>query len=152
MIKPTRTWLLRIALIVLAGVIAFYAWKALRPDGLPEGFAGSNGRIEATEINVAAKMSGRIRDIMVNEGDFVTAGEVLAVMDTAVLEAQLREAEAQLERALIGIETAQDQVTQRTAEKSSAEAVVAQRKAEPSAAEKRLSRTEKLAERGIVPA
>jgi HlyD family secretion protein len=152
MIKLNKAWLLRIALIVLAGVIAFYAWKTLRPNGLPEGFAGSNGRIEATEINVAAKMSGRIKEILVNEGDFVTAGEVLAVMDTAVLEAQLREAEAQLERAKIGIETAQDQVTQRKAEKSTAEAVVAQRKAEFSAAQKRLSRTEKLAERGIVPA
>lgn len=152
MIKLNKAWLLRIALIVLAGVIAFYAWKTLRPNGLPEGFAGSNGRIEATEINVAAKMSGRIEEILVNEGDFVTAGEVLAVMDTAVLEAQLREAEAQLERAKIGIETAQNQVTQRKAEKSTAEAVVAQRKAEFSAAQKRFSRTEKLAERGIVPA
>ncbi|MCC6711723.1 MAG: HlyD family efflux transporter periplasmic adaptor subunit [Candidatus Dadabacteria bacterium] len=152
MIKLNRAWLLRIALVVLAGIIAFYAWKALRPNGLPEGFAGSNGRIEATEINVAAKMSGRIKEIMVNEGDFVTAGEVLAVMDTAVLEAQQREAGAQLERALIGIETAEDQVAQRKAEKSTAEAVVAQRKAELSAAQKRLSRTEKLAERGIVPA
>lgn len=152
MIKLNRAWLLRIALVVLAGFIAFYAWKALRPNGLPEGFAGSNGRIEATEINVAAKMSGRIKEIMVNEGDFVTAGEVLAVMDTAVLEAQQREAGAQLERALIGIETAEDQVAQRKAEKSTAEAVVAQRKAELSAAQKRLSRTEKLAERGIVPA
>lgn len=152
MIKLNRAWLLRIALVVLAGIIAFYAWKALRPNGLPEGFAGSNGRIEATEINVAAKMSGRIKEIVVNEGDFVTAGEVLAVMDTAVLEAQQREAGAQLERALIGIETAEDQVAQRKAEKSTAEAVVAQRKAELSAAQKRLSRTEKLAERGIVPA
>ncbi len=152
MTKSTRTWLLRIALIIIAGVIAFYAWKTLRPDGLPEGFAGSNGRIEATEINVAAKMSGRIKDIMVNEGDFVTAGEVLAVMDTAVLEAQLREAEAQLERALVGIRTAENQATQRTAEKSTAEAVVEQRKAELDAAQKRLSRTETLAERGIVPA
>lgn len=152
MIKPTKTWLLRIALIVLAGVIAFYAWKTLRPDGLPEGFAGSNGRIEATEINVAAKMSGRIKEIMVNEGDFVTAGEVLVVMDTAVLEAQLREAEAQLERALIGIETTHDQVTQRTAERSAAAAIVAQRNAELEAVQKRLSRTEKLAEKGIVPA
>ena len=152
MIKLNKAWLLRIALILLAGVITFYAWKTFRPNGLPEGFAGSNGRIEATEINVAAKMSGRIREILVNEGDFVTVGEVLAVMDTAVLEAQLREAEAQLERALIGIETTQNQVTQRTAEKSSAEAVVAQRKAELDAVQKRLSRTEKLAERGIVPA
>ena len=147
MIKLNKAWLLRIALILLAGVITFYAWKTFRPNGLPEGFAGSNGRIEATEINVAAKMSGRIREILVNEGDFVTVGEVLAVMDTAVLEAQLREADA-----LIGIETTQNQVTQRTAEKSSAEAVVAQRKAELDAVQKRLSRTEKLAERGIVPA
>jgi HlyD family secretion protein len=112
---------------------------------LPDGFAAGNGRIEAVEIDIAARTAGRIREILVNEGDFVRAGQVLAKMDTAVLEAQLREAEAQLQRALIGIETAQSLVTQREAEKQAAEALIAQRKAELDAAQKRLARTRELA-------
>jgi HlyD family secretion protein len=144
-------WLARIALIgaALGAVPAALHW--LKPNALPAGFASSNGRIEAVEIDVAAKIPGRIADMLVDEGDFVTAGQVLAKMDTAVLEAQRSEAEAQLQRALIGVEIANTQVTQREAEKAAAKAVVAQRQAELDAAQKRLTRTEELARRGTAP-
>ena len=49
---------------------------------------------------------------------------------TNVLEAQLREAQAQLRRAEIAVEAARSTVTQREAERAAAEAVVAQREAE----------------------
>jgi HlyD family secretion protein len=148
MTKAMQTWLLR---IVIAGVIAggaYLAWQALRPAALPDGFASGNGRIEATEIDVATKIAGRVEDILVHEGDFVKAGQVLAVMDTAVLEAQLREAEAELKRAEIGVETAHSQVSQREAEKKAAEASVAQRQAELDAAQRRLARSEELVPKG----
>ncbi len=148
---PIKTWLLRIAVVALVGVAAAVAWQFLQPKGLREGFAASNGRIEAVEIDVAAKTGGRVKDILVNEGDFVRAGQDLARMDTAVLEAQLREAEAQLQRALIGIDTAQSQVTQREAEKRAAEALIAQRKAELDSTQRRLVRSEELAPRGAAP-
>ncbi|MCG2633926.1 MAG: HlyD family efflux transporter periplasmic adaptor subunit [Gammaproteobacteria bacterium] len=136
------------AIVVGLGV---WAWWLAQPKGLPEGFAAGNGRIEAVEIDVAARTAGRVKEIFVSEGDFVRAGQELARMDTAVLEAQLREAEAQLQRALIGIETAQSQVTQRQAEKQAAEALIAQRKAELDAAQKRLVRSEELALKGAAP-
>jgi len=132
-----------VIVVVLAGA-AFYAWRSLRPHGLPEGFASSNGRIEATEIDVAAKIAGRIREISVKEGDMVTAGQVVARMDTDVLQAQRREAEAQLKEAQVAIETAKLVVAQREAEKVAAQAVVEQRAAELDAAEKRFVRTEPL--------
>jgi len=137
--------------LAAAGLAAVLAWRALQPRPLPPGFASGNGRIEAVEIDVATKIAGRISEILVNEGEFVAAGQVLARMDTAVLEAQLREAEAQLRRALIAIETAHTQVTQRQAEKVAAEAVVAQREAQLTAAQRRLARTEELAARGNAP-
>ena len=136
------------AIIVGLGVLA---WWIFQPKSLPDGFAAGNGRIEAVEIDVAAKTAGRVKEILANEGDFVRAGQELARMDTAVLEAQLREAEAQLQRALIGIETAQSQVTQREAEKQAAEALVAQRTAELDASRKRLVRSEELAPKGAAP-
>ena len=104
-----------VVVLALAGG-GYYAWLKLRPPGLPEGFASGNGRIEATEIDVDAKIPGRIAEILVDEGDFVSAGQVLVHMDTKTLEAQRREAEAQLERAKIGVETAEAVVRQREAE------------------------------------
>jgi HlyD family secretion protein len=101
-----------------------------KPRPLPEGFASGNGRIEATEIDISNKTPGRVEEILVKEGDFVKAGQVVARMDTAVLDAQLREAEAKLQKALIGVETAKSLVTQRESEKTAALAVVGQREAE----------------------
>ncbi len=145
MTKTIRSWVLRVVLAALLAGVAFVAWRGLEPEGLPDGFAGSNGRIEAVEIDIAAKIAGRVEEILVDEGDFVTAGQVLAKMDTAVLKAQLREAQARLQQALIGVDTARSQVTQREAEKDAAEAVIAQREAELDAASKRLTRTAELA-------
>ncbi len=140
--------LIQVAVVVLIGLALYLAWRALQPEELPAGFAASNGRIEAVEIDVATKIASRVEDILVNEGDMVTAGQPLAIMDTAVLEAQLREAEAQLQRARIGIETARNQVAQRRAEVDAARAVVLQREAELDVAEKRLARVEELATTG----
>ena len=61
---------------------------------------------------------------LVNEGDFASAGQVLARMDTEQLQAQRRQAEAQLQRAIINVETAKSLVNQREAERKAAEAVV----------------------------
>jgi len=144
-----RKWWVRLGIALLASGAALLAWRSLEPKALPDGFAKSNGRLEAVEIDVAAKTAGRVREILVSEGDFVTAGQVLARMDTDVLEAQLREARAQLEEARIGVEAAQAQVTQREAERAAARAVVGQREAEANAAQKRLARTEELAKTAV---
>ena len=144
----SRTWLIRlaIALVVIGG--GYLAWQRLKPQPLPPGIASANGRIEATDIDIATKTPGRIKDILVDEGDIVTAGQILAHINIDVLEAQRREAEAQFKRAKIGIETAHAQVTQRKAEKQAAVAVVAQRSAELDAANKRFDRSADLEKRG----
>jgi HlyD family secretion protein len=144
----TEFWILGPILALAAVGMGVFAWQNLRAPTLPDGIAGSNGRIEATEIDVAAKLAGRIQDILVKEGEFVTAGQDLVKMDTAVLEAQLREAKAQLERAKVTVQAARSQVAQRESEKSTAEALVAQREAELVAAQHRLSRAEQLVRQG----
>lgn len=121
----------------------------LRGSDLPAGIASGNGRIEATEIDVSTKVAGRVKEILVNEGDFVTAGQVLARMDTEQLEARRRRAEAQLQRAKIGVDTAKSLVLQREAEKKAANATVAQYQAQYEAAQSKLSRTERLFERRV---
>jgi HlyD family secretion protein len=146
---PKRGWLVP-AIIVAVAAGGFLAWQRLKPGDLPEGFASGNGRIEAVEIDISARVSGRIKEIFANEGDFVTAGQVIAQIDTAQLEAQRSEAEAQLERAVIGVDTARSLVTQREAERQAAAAVIAQREAELDAARRRLRRSEQLSERGNV--
>jgi HlyD family secretion protein len=71
----------------------------LHVEPLAPGFASGNGRIEATEVDVATKQPGRVEAVRVNEGDMVEAGQVLARMEAAMLRAQLHEAEAGKRRA-----------------------------------------------------
>jgi HlyD family secretion protein len=147
--KKLKRWLFRIAAILVAAAVLYGLWQFLQPEGLPAGLASGNGRIEAVEIDVATKTAGRVEDILVNEGDLVTAGQVLARMDTDVLRAQLKQAEAQKQQALVSIETARHQVVQRRAERQAAVSLVAQREAERDAAQKQYARSEELASRRV---
>jgi HlyD family secretion protein len=85
------------ALVVAAGGIA--AWLIFSGPKLPPGFAAGNGRLEANQVYVATKYAGRVKDVLFNEGDTVDAGQVVARMDTSALEAQLRQALAQITEA-----------------------------------------------------
>jgi HlyD family secretion protein len=71
----------------------------LRGRTLPEGIVESNGRLEATEVDVSAKYPGRLATLTVNEGDEVTAGQVVATISSPETEAQLRGAQQQVLKA-----------------------------------------------------
>lgn len=140
-----RSWGILLVVVLLVSIVGYFAWPLLQPAELPEGIAASNGRIEAVEIDVATKTFGRLTEVLVDEGDFVTAGQVLARMDADVLEAQLHEAEATLRRAESAVVAAGYQVKQRESEKDAAKAVVLQRQAELTLAKKSFERAEPLA-------
>ncbi|WP_430765338.1 HlyD family secretion protein [Pseudomonas citronellolis] len=149
--KVGRRWLLRVLLFLACIAVFALVWVMLRPSAIGREFAAANGRIEATEVDVATKLPGRIASINVDEGDSVKSGEVVAQMDTQVLEAQLAQAQAEVRRAQNAKSTAESLVAQRMSEKATAEAVVAQRQAELTAAQKRFSRTEQLVKRNALP-
>lgn len=128
--------------VLLAG--AWALWQHQQQSARDEFLISGNGRLEATEIDVASKLPGRIAQIAVNEGDIVEPGQLLASMDTRSLEAQQHQAEAQRRQSETAILTARAQVTQRESQQRSAEALVVQRQAELSAAEKRYRRSEAL--------
>jgi len=148
-LKGKRLWLI-VALAVFGG--AFFCWRYLQPESAVDGLVSGNGRIEAVEVDIAAKSAGRIKEILADEGDFVTAGQILARMDTQQLEAQRREAEAQLQQARYAVETARSQVNQRVSEKEAASAGLAQRQAELETLRKRLHRFEILAKKDAIAA
>ena len=84
------------------------------------------------------------------EGDFVTAGQAIASMDTETLKAQLHEAEAQLQQARSAIATAQSLLAQRESDKAAAQAMVALRDTELNAAKSNLTRVSALSGRGFI--
>ncbi len=144
----TKKWLIRSAWVLALSAAAALAWMKYADKSEDASLVSGNGRIEAVEIDIAAKTAGRVKEIFVREGDFVTAGQVVARMDTDVLEAQLRQAEAQLRQAESSVTIAHSQLLLREAEKRATLAVLAQREAEYEIASKRLSRSSLLAREG----
>lgn len=143
----------KLATMVLAGAVALalaggYAWLRTRESGPGDGFAGGNGRIEATEIDVATKLPGRVERLFVNEGDFVKAGQPLATMEVQALSAQLDEARAREQAAVNTVTSVAAQVVQRESDKTAAQAIVTQRKSELDAARRRSDRSESLSREG----
>jgi HlyD family secretion protein len=83
-------------LIVLVAVALFLGYKYLKKiqTALPKGIASGNGRIEAKLVDAAAKEPLRVKEILVDEGDLVTPGQVLVQLDTVTIEAELAQAKA----------------------------------------------------------
>ncbi len=127
-----------LVLVVLAAFLGYALWTVfLAPSGLPpEGFARGNGRVEADLVDVSTRLSGRVAKIAVQEGDLVAAGDILAVMDTAELEAQKARAEAAVASAEAAVAVAQAGVTK-------AEASLA-------LAQSELARAEELSGRDVI--
>jgi HlyD family secretion protein len=132
--RRTR-WLWIILLLLLgAGAGGGYYWWTLHQFHLPSGFAYGNGRLEADPIDIDTKFAGRIAQILVDEGDRVRPGQVVARMDTRDLEASLRALIAQKAQ----VEHSLDE----------ARALVVQQKTQVTLAEKELARTQALVDKG----
>ncbi|MBB5752915.1 HlyD family secretion protein [Prosthecomicrobium pneumaticum] len=96
-------------------------WDRIGGTGLPAGIDASNGRIEAEQILVAAKLAGRVSEVSVEEGQTVEAGAVIARLDATDLRAELAGAEAQVRRADTAIDEAEALIVQRDSERDLAQ-------------------------------
>jgi HlyD family secretion protein len=94
--------------------------KRLRGEKMPEGVVKTNGRIEATQVDVAAKYAGRVADVTVEEGSEVKTGETLGRISSPETEAQLRAAQANVERAKQAMVEAKSLMAERNAVLASA--------------------------------
>ncbi len=130
--------------------VVWWAWMRMQPAGLPAGIVGGNGRLESVELDVAAKTPGRIKAVRVQEGDMVTAGQVVAEMATESLEAEMERARALVRQARNARLTAQAMVSLREQTAVTAAAMVTQRQSQLALAEKDLARAHELVERRFI--
>ena len=109
-------------------------------------------------VDISPRLTGRVAEIRVHEGDLVTAGDVLAVMDTSELRAQLARAEAAIASAEAAVGVAAAHVTEAVArlalaqsEQDRAEALMARNVVSQEELEIRRTETQ-LAEAGLAAA
>ena len=96
--------------VLALGLVGFAGWRILGPPALPPGVIAVSGRIEGDDSAVAAKTSGRIREITVREGDPVEAGQVIAVLDDEQIRAREEQASAQVRQAEARVRLSQHQI------------------------------------------
>jgi len=129
-----------VVLLSLAGA-GFWWWGRQASAASGPALSGS-GTIEAEDVLITAEVGGRIKALMVDEGQEVAAGQPLAAIDTALLEAQLEQA-----RAAVGVAAAnlaQLQAGSREEEVLAAQAQVDQARALRDGAAKAYENAQKL--------
>ena len=101
-----------IVILLILALAGFAAWRlVLARSAVSPGVLAVSGRIEGDDSAVAAKTSGRIREITVREGDQVEAGQVIAVLDDEQIRARETQAEAAVRQAEARVRLAQHQIT-----------------------------------------
>jgi HlyD family secretion protein len=85
----------------------------LRAKKMPPGIVKTNGRIEATQVDVSAKYAGRLAEVSVEEGSSVKAGQVVARIVSPEYEAELKAAQSEVERTRQALTQAEADITSR---------------------------------------
>jgi len=94
-----------VVLLIVLSTIGYYAFRSLNP--VNQGQLAASGTIEAVTVSVSPEMSGKVKDVMVAEGQAVTKGDPLLSLDNSLLTAQRAVASAQLDSAKAALNTAQ---------------------------------------------
>jgi len=90
--------------IVIVLALAAYAISRVRQERAANGpFIDGSGTIEATEVQIAAKIPGRVKQVLVESGNNVAVGQVLVRLDTDELDAQIAQAEAAVTAARVRV-------------------------------------------------
>jgi HlyD family secretion protein len=136
-----------LALIIVLAMLATYLWRQ-RGANDPSAAFSLSGNVDVHQVELAFRVSGRISAVKVQEGDKVSAGQVLAELDPVPFRtdvdsasADLAQAQAQLDKTRRGF---------RVEEVAQARANVAQRAADLENAQVTLRRQQQLVAAGLV--
>jgi HlyD family secretion protein len=142
MTRHLASSLIGTGLVCLALVTAGACRQAADPNLLR-----LNGRIEAVMVDLSPKVTGRVREVLVREGDRVKAGDVLVRLDLG--DTNLTVARDQSQVAAAEARVRDLEAGSRTSEIAAAEAEVRDREAGLRLAEKELQRQQFMLERKV---
>jgi HlyD family secretion protein len=133
--------------VLLFGIIAITLFVVLKDRSAPAPVI-MTAMAETAEIDVAAKIPGRIAQVRFGEGAFVKKGDTLAILESRELDAKVGQAQAALRAAKARLTMANTGL--RPQEKEGAEKLYLQAKAQADLMEKTWTRVKKLSDDSIV--
>ncbi|NUG01552.1 HlyD family efflux transporter periplasmic adaptor subunit [Acinetobacter oleivorans] len=119
--------LIAVVLVVIAVIIiGFWAWK-YNNKNQKDSVLTLYGNVDIRQVSLAFEQSGRIEKLLVQEGDKVKAGQLLAALNTNALHIQAKQAQAQLkaqQEAIVkqDVGARPEEITQAKAQLASAQA------------------------------
>ena len=131
-----------VAVVIIVALIGFLA--------LDRDVDVIQGQVEVTEYRVSSKVPGRILELRVSEGDYVKAGDTLAILDAPEVRAKMEQARS-AESAAAAIEL-KAQNGARKEQIQGAYSVLQQAKAGYEIAEKSYQRIQRLYDEGVMSA
>jgi len=131
-----------VAVVVIVALIGFLALDR-DPDII-------QGQVEVSEYRVSSKVPGRILELRVKEGDYVKAGDTLAIIDAPEVRAKMEQARS-AESAAAALEL-KAQNGARKEQIQGAFSVLQQAKAGLEIAEKSYNRVQRLYDEGVMSA
>lgn len=138
-----------ILFVALLAIGAFFGGRALGWWGTAaDDRLTLYGNVEIREVQLGFRGGGRIEQILVDEGDKVTPGQILARLDTRPLQDRLASADARLAAASAGV--ARDDAGTRPQQVRVAEAVVADADAALGESHRLHQRRQALLEKGFI--
>jgi HlyD family secretion protein len=131
-----------VAVVIIVALIGFFALDR-DPDIM-------QGQVEVSEYRVSSKVPGRILELRVKEGDYVKAGDTLAILDAPEVRAKMEQARS-AENAASALEL-KAQNGARKEQIQGAFSVLQQAKAGLEIAEKSYNRVQRLFDEGVISA
>src|SRR6202051_3759729 len=87
--------ILIVLIVLVTAAVVSPRWFHGRNDSTLQG----SGTVEARDIRVGSKVGGRIDKVLVREGDYVKAGQILVTFDDKELQAAIGQSRAAWEKA-----------------------------------------------------
>lgn len=146
--------LLALIVLLLSGALT---WRVLAESAYKHAPSGGSATVEGVETFVSARVPGRLTEVLVQEGDRVKAGQVVAKLDCidqnavlAAANARVKASEATVAAAEAGWKGARDNVSVAAAQVNAASAAASAVAAEQELVERNKQRADELHQTGAI--
>ncbi|HOP75563.1 MAG TPA: efflux RND transporter periplasmic adaptor subunit [Bacillota bacterium] len=138
-----------LAVICIIGIVFFLLGAGVKTANNEAVSYQITGTVEVKQVDVNVKVPGRVSQILVNEGDTITAGDEIAIIEADNIEAKAQLALAAIEAAKAQYQKAKNGA--RPQQRDQADNLVEQAKAGYELAETTYKRMEYLYQEGVLP-
>src|SRR5215211_1280531 len=101
--RPPLPAIILVLILIAAGI--YYGVRSLNAEA--DGQLAASGTIESVVVNISPEMAGKVTEVLAEEGQLAKAGDPLLHLDDSLLQSEKRTAQAVLDSANAGVQTAQ---------------------------------------------